>query len=99
MVDIEFIVQYWVLLHAREHREFLRNAGNITLLKIAAKSGLIAEAEADAIGAAYRQYRKLQHTLRLDGMEKARVDPATVQTERDAVTALWDRVFAVASAG
>ncbi|SAL64546.1 bifunctional glutamine-synthetase adenylyltransferase/deadenyltransferase [Caballeronia arvi] len=97
MVDIEFIVQYWVLLHAREHREFLRNAGNITLLKIAARSGLIAEEEADAIGAAYRHYRKLQHTLRLDGMEKARVDPAEVQAERDAVTALWERVFAVAS--
>ena len=40
MVDIEFVVQYWVLLHAREHREFVRNAGNITLLKIAAQSGL-----------------------------------------------------------
>ncbi|KND54769.1 Glutamate-ammonia-ligase adenylyltransferase [Candidatus Paraburkholderia kirkii] len=97
MVDIEFIVQYWVLLYAREHHEFLRNAGNISLLKIAAQSGLIAEAEADAIGAAYRHYRKLQHTLRLDGMEKARVDPAEVQAERDAVTALWDRVFAGAA--
>jgi len=96
MVDIEFIVQYWVLLHAREHRAFLRNAGNITLLKIAAQSGLIAEAQAEVIGAAYRHYRKLQHTLRLDGMEKARVDPAEVQTERDAVTALWERVFSVA---
>jgi glutamate-ammonia-ligase adenylyltransferase len=29
-------------------------------------------------------------------MEKARVDPAEVQAERDAVTALWNRVFAVA---
>ncbi len=97
MVDIEFIVQYWVLLHSREHREFVRNAGNITLLKIAAKSGLIAEADADAIGAVYRHYRKLQHTLRLDGVEKARIEPSQVQGEREAVTALWDRVFAVAT--
>ncbi len=96
MVDIEFIVQYWVLLHSREHREFVRNAGNITLLKIAAKSGLISTEEADSIGAVYRHYRKLQHTLRLDGIEKARVDPAQVQGEREAVTALWERVFAVA---
>ncbi|KND62211.1 Glutamate-ammonia-ligase adenylyltransferase [Candidatus Burkholderia verschuerenii] len=94
MVDIEFIVQYWVLLHSREHREFVRNAGNITLLKIAAKSGLIAEEEADAIGAVYRHYRKLQHTLRLDGMEKARVQPDQVR-ERELVTALWERVFSV----
>jgi len=94
MVDIEFIVQYWVLLHARTHREFVRNAGNITLLKIAARSGLIAGDEAETIGAAYRRYRKLQHTLRLDGMEKARVDPESVREEREAVTRLWTRVFA-----
>ncbi|WP_250450349.1 bifunctional [glutamate--ammonia ligase]-adenylyl-L-tyrosine phosphorylase/[glutamate--ammonia-ligase] adenylyltransferase [Caballeronia sp. ATUFL_M2_KS44] len=94
MVDIEFIVQYWVLLHARTHREFLRNAGNITLLKLAAKSGLISDDDADVIGAAYRHYRKLQHTLRLDGMEKARVDPDVVRGEREAVTGLWRRVFA-----
>ncbi|WP_175939495.1 bifunctional [glutamate--ammonia ligase]-adenylyl-L-tyrosine phosphorylase/[glutamate--ammonia-ligase] adenylyltransferase [Caballeronia sp. BCC1704] len=93
MVDIEFIVQYWVLLHTRTHREFLRNAGNITLLKIAARSGLISEPDAETIGAAYRYYRKLQHTLRLDGMEKARVDPAVVRAEREAVTGLWRRVF------
>ncbi|VXB54326.1 Glutamine synthetase adenylyl-L-tyrosine phosphorylase / Glutamine synthetase adenylyl transferase [Burkholderia sp. 8Y] len=93
MVDIEFIVQYWVLLHTRTHREFLRNAGNITLLKIAARSGLISEGDAETIGAAYRHYRKLQHTLRLDGMEKARVDPAVVRVEREAVTGLWRRVF------
>ena len=41
MVDIEFIVQFWVLLHAREHREFVRNAGNISLLRIAAECGLV----------------------------------------------------------
>ncbi len=93
MVDIEFIVQYWVLLHSREHREFVRNAGNITLLKIAARSGLITEAEAESIGAVYRHYRKLQHTLRLDGMEKARVVPDVVEGEREAVKALWARVF------
>ncbi len=93
MMDIEFIVQYWVLLHSREHREFVRNAGNITLLKIAARSGLIAAEEVDAIGAVYRHYRKLQHTLRLEGMEKARVVPENVQGEREAVTALWERVF------
>ncbi|KNH10111.1 Glutamate-ammonia-ligase adenylyltransferase [Candidatus Burkholderia brachyanthoides] len=96
MVDIEFVVQYWVLLHSREHREFVRNAGNITLLKIAARSGLISSDDADAIGAVYRHYRKLQHTLWLDGMEKARVLPEQVQGEREAVLALWSRVFAVA---
>ena len=93
MVDVEFIVQYWVLLNTRAHREFLRNAGNITLLKIAARSGLISDDEAETIGAAYRHYRKLQHRLRLDGMEKARVPADEVSGEREAVTRLWKRVF------
>ncbi len=49
--------------------------------------------EAETVGAAYRSYRKLQHTLRLDGMEKARVDPDTVSAEREVVLGLWRRVF------
>jgi glutamate-ammonia-ligase adenylyltransferase len=93
MVDIEFIVQYWVLMHAREDAEFVRNIGNISLLRQAAGFGLMSAEEAETVAAAYRRYRKLQHTLRLDGMEKARVEPEVVVAEREAVTGLWKRVF------
>jgi [glutamine synthetase] adenylyltransferase / [glutamine synthetase]-adenylyl-L-tyrosine phosphorylase len=93
MVDIEFIVQFWVLLHAREYPEFIRNAGNISLLLLASRFGLMSAEEADTVGAAYRLYRKLQHRIRLDGMEKARVEPDHVVAERTAVTGLWTRVF------
>ncbi|RQR67265.1 bifunctional [glutamate--ammonia ligase]-adenylyl-L-tyrosine phosphorylase/[glutamate--ammonia-ligase] adenylyltransferase [Burkholderia sp. Bp9126] len=93
MVDIEFIVQYWVLLHASGDPELIRNTGNIALLREVARFGLMSEAEAERVGAAYRTYRKLQHKLRLDGMEKARVDPSVVADERAVVAALWARVF------
>ncbi|HEY3597103.1 MAG TPA: bifunctional [glutamate--ammonia ligase]-adenylyl-L-tyrosine phosphorylase/[glutamate--ammonia-ligase] adenylyltransferase [Paraburkholderia sp.] len=93
MVDIEFTVQYWVLLHAASDPELIRNTGNIALLREVSRFGLMSEAEAETVGAAYRTYRKLQHKLRLDGMEKARVDPAVVSAERDAVLRLWKRVF------
>jgi glutamate-ammonia-ligase adenylyltransferase len=93
MVDIEFTVQYWVLLHAARDPELIRNTGNIALLREVSRFGLMSEEEAETVGAAYRTYRKLQHKLRLDGMEKARVDPALVGTERAAVLALWKRVF------
>jgi glutamate-ammonia-ligase adenylyltransferase len=93
MVDIEFTVQYWVLLHAARDPELIRNTGNIALLREVSRLGLMSEAEAETVGAAYRTYRKLQHKLRLDGMEKARVEPALVATERDAVLGLWERVF------
>jgi len=57
------------------------------------------EDEAERVGAAYRTYRKLQHKLRLDGMEKARVEPALVADERAAVIALWTRVFGALETG
>ncbi|MEX3581828.1 MAG: bifunctional [glutamate--ammonia ligase]-adenylyl-L-tyrosine phosphorylase/[glutamate--ammonia-ligase] adenylyltransferase [Burkholderia sp.] len=93
MVDIEFIVQYWVLLHAARDPELIRNTGNIALLREVARFGLMDNAEAETVGAAYRLYRKRQHQLRLDGIEKARVPGETVAAERAAVVALWERVF------
>ncbi|TAL56601.1 bifunctional [glutamate--ammonia ligase]-adenylyl-L-tyrosine phosphorylase/[glutamate--ammonia-ligase] adenylyltransferase [Pandoraea sp.] len=93
MVDIEFTVQYLVLRHAAAHAEFLRNAGNIALLREAGRLGLIDAEQAERVGTAYRTYRALQHKLRLDGMETARVDPARVTHECEAVTALWTAVF------
>ncbi len=93
MVDIEFIVQYWVLLHAARDPALIRNTGNIALLREVARYGLMDDTEAETVGAAYRLYRKRQHQLRLDGMEKARVAVETVAAEREAVLALWARVF------
>ena len=93
MVDIEFTVQYWVLLHAARDPELIRNTGNIALLREVSRFGMMSEEEAETVGAAYRTYRKLQHRLRLDGMEKARVELETVEAERAAVLALWKRVF------
>ncbi|KAF1012776.1 MAG: bifunctional [glutamate--ammonia ligase]-adenylyl-L-tyrosine phosphorylase/[glutamate--ammonia-ligase] adenylyltransferase [Burkholderia sp.] len=99
MVDIEFIVQYWVLLHAAHAPELIRNTGNIALLREAARFGLMDDTEAEAVGVAYRLYRKCQHQLRLDGMEKARIPGESVSTERAAVMALWERVFGGAIPG
>ncbi len=93
MVDIEFIVQYWVLLHAAHDPELIRNTGNIALLREVARFGLMSADEAETVGAAYRTYRKLQHQLRLDGMEKACVPHERIEREREAVLGLWRRVF------
>ena len=93
MVDIEFVVQYWVLLHAAHDPELIRNTGNIALLREVARFGLMGADEAETVGAAYRTYRKLQHQLRLDGMEKACVPHERIEREREAVLALWRRVF------
>jgi glutamate-ammonia-ligase adenylyltransferase len=93
MVDVEFIVQFLVLAHAHRHAPLLANRGNIGLLAIAAELGLLDPAAAAAVGAAYRRFRQLQHALRLNGAERARVDHALVGAEIADVLGLWRTVF------
>jgi glutamate-ammonia-ligase adenylyltransferase len=92
LIDVEFIVQTLVLGHSREHPELTANRGNIALLKMAADAGLIPTELADSVRDAYREYRRLQHALRLN-KAGSRIDPASVADKVAAVTALWRHVF------
>ncbi|MEQ1667975.1 MAG: bifunctional [glutamate--ammonia ligase]-adenylyl-L-tyrosine phosphorylase/[glutamate--ammonia-ligase] adenylyltransferase, partial [Sulfuriferula sp.] len=93
IVDVEFMVQYLVLAHSAQHRALTDNVGNLALLDVAAQLGLIDAAMAEQVRAAYRQFRQLQHSLRLQGADTARVDYAQVAPHAEAVKALWMRVF------
>ncbi len=93
MVDIEFIVQTLVLAHAHAHPELLENLGNIALLRRAGQAGLIDAQLAERVATAYRSFRQLQHTLRLNDVRYARVEPDSVQALRDDVKALWQAVL------
>jgi glutamate-ammonia-ligase adenylyltransferase len=96
MIDIEFIVQYLVLRHAHAHPELTANSGNIALLHRFGQLGLVDAALADACADAYRHYRKLQHQVRLQGQENARVAPALVSADAGAVVQLWQQCFGLA---
>jgi [glutamine synthetase] adenylyltransferase / [glutamine synthetase]-adenylyl-L-tyrosine phosphorylase len=93
IIDVEFMVQYLVLGHAHAHPELAANAGNLALLKVAAGLGLIKSEHAEAVHAAYRQFRALQHQLRLAGEKYARVESASVATSTAAVLTLWKDLF------
>jgi glutamate-ammonia-ligase adenylyltransferase len=93
MVDIEFIVQYLVLRYARKHAELLRNAGNIALLQMAGEFGLIDASLAREVADAYRDFRRIQHRLRLNGAERARLPREEVAQRAAAVMRLWSAVF------
>jgi len=93
IIDVEFMVQYLVLGHARAHPELTANSGNLALLKTAAGLGLIEGAQAEAVRTAYRQFRELQHQLRLAGERYARVEPARVAASTAAVSRLWETLF------
>jgi glutamate-ammonia-ligase adenylyltransferase len=92
LVDVEFIVQYLVLGYSHAHPELTGNKGNIALLKMAADAGLVPGELAETVRSAYRDYRRMQHGLRLNGT-KARVAPEEVGERVTAVRELWRRVF------
>lgn len=92
MVDVEFVVQYLVLLHSRTHPELRANTGNINLLRRAEAAGLLAPGMGEAAAQAYRELRRIQHRARLDEAP-TQVDVAAVKTSADAVRALWQHVL------
>ena len=93
MVDIEFAVQFLVLAQAAAHPQLLQNLGNIGLLKIAARLALVEPDLALAAADAYREYRRIQHRMRLDGAAVARVARAQVAQQIEVVGRLWRAVF------
>jgi glutamate-ammonia-ligase adenylyltransferase len=93
MIDIEFIVQYLVLRHAAQYPALTANAGNIALLRMCGELGLIDPGLAAGAADAYRAMRKLQHQVRLQGQENARVAPALVAPHAEVVVRLWRSCF------
>ena len=93
MVDVEFSVQYLVLAFSHQYPDLTRNLGNIALLGMAAGLGLIPAALAERVRNAYREFRRLQHALRLNGAQYARAPAAEVAQHVAAVQELWRLIF------
>ena len=90
MIDIEFIVQYLILHYAAQYPQLTADIGNIALLKLLGQLKLIGTSLAETAADAYRDFRKLQHQLRLRGADKARVElTPSVESQRNAVRQLW----------
>ncbi len=93
LVDVEFIVQYLILGHAHAHERLCGNLGNIALLRIAGELGLIPQELAEQVRTIYREYRRMQHTFRLDGIRGARVERDPYRKNIETVRTLWSLVF------
>jgi glutamate-ammonia-ligase adenylyltransferase len=89
MIDIEFAVQFLVLGFSAPFPELTGNLGNIALLGMSAQRGLIPAELAERCREAYREFRRLQHALRLEGAKYARVPPEQVRAQAEAVRELW----------
>jgi [glutamine synthetase] adenylyltransferase / [glutamine synthetase]-adenylyl-L-tyrosine phosphorylase len=109
IIDVEFIVQYLVLGYAHRYPQLAGNIGNIALLKLAGELGLTAAEKANKALAAYREFRRMQHQLRLSGAPEsagaasskgisqkyARVADDHLIEARKAVFQLWESVFGI----
>lgn len=107
IIDVEFIVQYLVLGYANQYPQLTGNIGNIALLKLAGELGLVSAEAATRTRTAYREYRRLQHRLRLGGepeltgatvsrdkLQKfTRIAADHLSNDRMAVLQLWEEVF------
>ncbi len=93
MVDVEFCVQCIVLRDSHRFPALTGNLGNIALLGIAEGLGLLPTGLGSAVADIYRNYRRLQHQVRMQGHSEARVDPGPHAASRRAVGNLWGHVF------
>ena len=95
IIDVEFLVQYLVLIHAHQHPQLTENKGNIAILKRLGALQMIDRDLAEKTASAYREYRRMQHALRLQGATQLRVETALVSEYASAVKALWNQVFVI----
>jgi glutamate-ammonia-ligase adenylyltransferase len=87
--DIEFLAQYWALLHAGTHAPVIFFADTIRQLESVASADLVPQTTVDVLTGAYRRYREHAHHLSLEGREPV-VPGEEFGETRAAVTRIWD---------
>ena len=87
--DIEFLAQYWALLHAGTHPPVVMFADTIRQLESVASADLVPQETVDVLTHAYRKYRERAHHLSLEQAE-AVVPAEEFADDRAAVTAIWN---------
>jgi glutamate-ammonia-ligase adenylyltransferase len=95
MIDIEFLVQYLVLLNAPKQPSLLTWSDNIRQLEALGKTGLLDPAEADELAEIYRAYRTRVHLLSLAGEPRLAPNGDFADYCRT-VQALWQRFLPAA---
>lgn len=95
MMDVEFAVQYLVLLHSACNSQLRPNLGNITLLRRAESAGLLPEGMGEASANAYRALRRVQHLARLNEAP-TQVPETALLEEQQTVRTLWATVLQTA---
>ena len=91
MVDIEFMVQYWVLANVNSIGSDCLYSDNIALLDELFRQGLITLSQSKLVDT-YQTYHRLLHESVLQN-ESAEIDAELIAEEVDLVTNCWNECF------
>ena len=94
MVDIEFLVQYLVLLKSSESSELLKWTDNVRLLQSLIETGIMDENTAHVLKHAYLIYRAAAHQLSLQE-KPAKVPHEKFSRLHKRVQQIWNTVFEI----
>ncbi len=92
LIDIEFITQFGVLLHAPDQAELLQWSDNIRLLETMSKLDSFEGVDLVPLIDAYRTLRSAQHRKSLAGPEYS-VSLADFPEVREKVSEIWSKIF------
>jgi len=90
IVDIEFLVQYLVLLNAETHNELVQWPDNIRQLEALAEAGILTLDTSRFLKEAYLTYRAEVHRLSLQE-KSANIPEEAFHDLRENVKKIWDR--------
>ncbi len=92
IVDIEFIVQFYVLAYAESNLDLVTFTDNSRLLQLLQKKGLLSEPNAAVLQQAYCEYRIKNHQQVLQG-QGVKVDVKCVEELRSQVESVWHAIM------
>lgn len=97
IADIEFLTQYWSLLHGQRVPEVVTWSDNVRIIEALKQYQLINEQWCQQLIDAYLAFRNLSHQKALDGDENLMIK-GELESHRTAVIQIWRQVFADALA-
>jgi len=92
MVDIEFLVQHWVLRFAAEHPKLIEHTSTLSLLQVLAGSGLITKEHKNVLIEAYRRYLSAEYRLKLTE-QRLPPEKQTLAGFPDRIKEIWCQVL------
>ena len=92
IVDIEFLVQYLVLVNSHQCPELLTHTDNFRILEAARECQLLGPNEMHILINAYLDLRSASHQVALQ-QQQGLLSIESLQQLQDSVSAIWDKLF------